>query len=49
MTEVFIGLIIIGLILLSTIVFYYFKGRRDILDQMLKKGDISVETYKKYI
>lgn len=48
MNDFWMGLIL-GLILLGTLTFYYFKGRRDLLGQMLEKGDISVETYKKYV
>lgn len=48
MNDFLIGLIVC-LILLGTLTFYYFKGRRDLLGEMLEKGDISVETYKKHI
>ena len=48
MGELLMGLILC-LISLGVITLYYFKGKRDILDRMLERGDITIEVYKKYI
>lgn len=41
--------IVAGVFLLGIFIYYYLKGRHHVLDEMLKKGDISEEIYKRYL